>query len=303
MSEKKKNWGKILGSKNKKENKKKSKQYRILNEKYLLEELYINHFEKLEQNKNNYYSKIVDPDELEWRTIRELRISGTMCYRIFKWKGESLSVFKKLISKDIPLTPNYNSKKFEKEIIWILNKNTKLFNIKKGGIHTCPIFPWTSSTPDGIIFFQEKPIGILEIKTSKNNIYETDYFEKSYPFLINKKSRLFYQIQHTLNVFRLSFCIFIFKDKNRIFYSFEFLQNSLTLDLFEKLRKFYLEFYIPFVITEKFPYNMCIRKKITNKKKIIKKKYFFYKPEFMRLKENLKNNYLYQKYFLKIEVN
>ena len=176
-----------------------------------------------------------------------------MIGRIIKWNKKSLTVFKKLKSDNIPVIKHSYCKHVEKNLIKILNSVQNVFEVRKGGgFQTHKMFPWLFATSDGVILKEIEIFGVVEVKTTNHPIKMTDFFNKDFSS-INKNSKLYLQIQHSMFVFEVSFSIIIIKSKEGFFsiverFDFQFYQN-----VFRKIQKFYFKFALPFYVQDKNP--------------------------------------------------
>ncbi|XP_072400302.1 uncharacterized protein [Diabrotica undecimpunctata] len=181
----------------------------------------------------------------EWKKYRKLRITGSRCYEIFTysnkdWKTKAFKYF---------YPPQLNNKyvkhglKFEGTAREMYMKISKM-DVMECGMVISSSNRWLSYSPDGIIFFGDQPLYLLEIKcifagktktileAIKNSRYIVQIDGK---YTIKKNHKYYGQIQMgmaVLNLLKTAFVVFASFDNSvlimEIDFDFEFCFNMLS---------------------------------------------------------------------------
>lgn len=205
-----------------------------------------------------------DKNVTEWKTERQFRMTGSRWYRIFtytenkkpNWRNKSLNYF---FPKPFKATPEMlHGIEQEKHARQMYAEQSGI-DVKKFGLIISAENPWLGYSPDGVVFKDDKPEKLIEIKcpyAGKTKTVEEILCKLNYIKLpqrtLKEKNSYYAQIQlgmAILNLKKTDFIIYASFDK-----SFIVIPVELNLSYIEKrlgdLKKAYFEHMIHNICTK-----------------------------------------------------
>lgn len=209
---------------------------------------YTQFFSKLDDKATfKYYAYKLAPYSKSWNSFRRKHLTASETKRILQWRQNSAYIFRHLTKYISAQNPN-RGMILEKYLLKVLKLNDYQIEYTNS-LWVHKYIPWMSCSTDGIITNNDKFVAAVEIKTfsSLKSMERTIIDSPSGP-VINKESRIYYQIQSIAEVVDVPYVVLV--------YEFEFKVNKLVIkkdmdfiwSRFEKLRRFYFVHYIPFLL-------------------------------------------------------
>lgn len=189
-----------------------------------------------------------------WQNERKIRITGSRCYELYTYRKNAKPDWQKKALKYFNPSTISNAAvnhglKFESDARRAYEKSTGV-NVFQCGLVVPENNPWLGYSPDGVIFENDKPVKLIEIKCpyegkslSMNDIISNINYVQTNPkkknILTMKKNHKYYgQVQlgmGILNIKKTDFILFSSHDKSMKIISVDY-DKKFIKDLFVSLQ-------------------------------------------------------------------